>query len=113
MIPSEAPCGASQAARCSTARCNHRFGAGILSVTCPLSCHAWGSLGQQLAVQGGRTASRGLAPRMARMERWHTQRSPRVHIVWLETGAAWGRDLSGLDDGERVIVLPRKAPSVE
>jgi hypothetical protein len=93
----------------STARCSRPSGAGILSVTYPLSRHAWGSLGKQRAVQGGRRASRGLAPRMARMKRWHAQRSPRVHLVWRAAGAAWDRDLCGLENGDRVLVLRRTA----
>jgi hypothetical protein len=97
----------------STARCSHPSGADILSVTYPRSRHAWGSLGQQRAVPGGRRASRGLSPRLARMKRWHTEHSPRVPIIWREAGSAWERDLCGLKDGDRVSVLPRKAPDVE
>jgi hypothetical protein len=56
---------------------------------------------------------RGLAQRVARMERLKAQSLPRVHIVWLEAGESWDRDLSALGVGDRVIVLPRKAASVE
>ena len=58
-------------------------------------------------------AYRGLAQRVTRMERLHDQRSLRAHIVWLEAGEVWNGDMSALGDTDRVIVLPRKAASVE
>jgi hypothetical protein len=58
-------------------------------------------------------AYRGLTQRIARIERRHAQRIPHRHVVWLEVGEAWDGDLSALRDADRVIMLPRKAPSVE
>jgi hypothetical protein len=58
-------------------------------------------------------ASRGLAQRRAHRKRWHAQRSPCGRSVWREGGAAWDRDLSGLEDRNRTIVVLHHAPRVE